>query len=421
MIETPELMEANDVDVPMDEEGGRAPQRRDPPNPSKRTRRSKKTSTPKPVPQPGKFKPVLDFNTFREQRSATMFTFDPECFQSMVNTVAAQSTDTLARMSVITVADRNHYLADVSNSLASLTRLAVAAKLFKTATPAERAPVSAYHSVFRQFDEVELPVPILSVIDRFGNFETATELWRVDGMAGMIDELIAGAATTPDPNQVRVTSMSSFHQQRARWESTLVDNPVYVDAAGGVPLRVPSDFDWFSDAERDRLAAILVVGNDLGQRGEFQARVELVRAFRTWREIPGDQAQNAFAGAFEICTGIPFRFFVSSVAERRRALAELIASYSLTHRDRLFRVWKLGSSSSFTDSGSPAQLLRMNADSTRAVSELPVQPTDFSWLSFVSSEAEVTRRPSDTWSTTQSMYSDSIQALLLDVERKTTM
>jgi hypothetical protein len=57
-----------------------------------------------------------------------------------------------------------------------MLKLVLASKLYKTATSAQRSTLRQWHSLFRTMEDIQLPLPLLEVVDVVGNFRTDTEL-----------------------------------------------------------------------------------------------------------------------------------------------------------------------------------------------------------------------------------------------------
>ena len=121
--------------------------------------------------------------------------------------------------------------------------MVLAKKLANTGTLAQTTIISKWGYLLRLINDVELPNPLVKVVNLFGNFETSSETWHLSGLAGKVTELIWNAHLRVRTEEVLVIDDSSVAALSHRYPDQLVAQPIRLVTPAGdvVTVRVPAD------------------------------------------------------------------------------------------------------------------------------------------------------------------------------------
>jgi hypothetical protein len=361
----------------------------------------------KPVPEPGKFKPLLDFSAIREEQESSSFYLDLEdSFDALISEIATQSQDALVRMNYLSLTTDK-----VEETLKEMTQLHVAAKLLKTASPAELSLLGPFNSIPTMLKTCPIPSPIVEIIDTIGNFETSDEIWRFDGLAHTAIQLLSKETTSTADTVIRSDidwlSFTELYPQ-----SMLLEIDVDVADVDLPSLRLPIDFDFSDTPAVDALVAKLDPGDNTGQADEVKGRA-LLASLLDSRRRPALNDRANFCIAMERTFGVSVAFAELSPSAIKQEVSLKCEKYARMFKEPLRRVWTLSDASSFTDKGSPAQLLAFNSYKTAATGPCCTVPIDFALSASVDLKPTIVSRPSTSWRHTQGTFGPSLRGIIL--------
>ncbi|CAI5726431.1 unnamed protein product [Hyaloperonospora brassicae] len=229
------------------------------------------------------FYPVVrDFDVRRLESAATIFDVDMYNWEDVTTILSNQCADAIEGLIGMDAGHRCNSLVMLKEHLRRVAYLMLSTKLASTGSPAQTCLTSQWHSLLRLVNDIELPAPLVEVIDLFGNFETPNELWRLSGLPGKVTELIWNAHLTVRPRAVLVIDRSSVAALSDRYMSQLVAQPIMVTTADGddaMSLRLAPTFDLNDATAVDAFAVLLEGGTNVGQRDEFVGRHRLYQFF----------------------------------------------------------------------------------------------------------------------------------------------
>lgn len=374
------------------------------PPPIKRGKRPPRPNdTGKPVPQPGKYKPLLDFNCLRMEENVSRFDLDTHlCLDQFILHIAERSEDALVRMTAGTVNAQA-----ISDSLRSIVPYYIAIKLMKTATPSQAALLGPYRSIERSLENCPIPAPLVEMINTLGNFSTETELWRLSGLVNHCLSLFS--APTAPKDQITINSDVDWISFSQRVDlSTLSEKAVLVNAN---EFRPPSDIDWLDLGSVTTFSNLCDQGANPGQQTEVLNRHQIAAALASVT-MPRQAIRANLAQMIQLTLGLSIVFTPKTPSAIKQEVSIACEQYARKYRQPLQRVWTLATVGSLTESGSPAQLLKLDDNVYMAKGSCDVTPTDFLLASQVTTNPRVTSRPPSTWTMTQGLHQKTLESLI---------
>lgn len=385
-----------------------------PPLPDKAKRKIKKkivSSFVKPVPQPGKYEPILNFTTMKDEPESSLFDLNLDHpLDDILLEIAEQSQDALTRMNYKDIEP-----SEVFDSLQRMTDLYLAAKLIETSPPSEATNLRTFSSVHTMLKDAPIPTPIVDIVNTIGNFESKDESWRLTGLTHKVINLLEPPTHSTDVvirsdfdwnNFVSTISKKDLTELEVSYQFT-------TDTFTGRP---PSDFDPTDPTSVDSIVNRAATGTDLGQKDEIRGRA-IIAAHLSDRRIPDATAQRQLIAAFRASFQVTLSFDTMSPSQIKERVAQDVSEYQSRFMHPLSRVWNLSNASVLTKEGSPSQLLRYTPNATSGSGPLPCTPSDYCLTQNGEFNPEIKKRSSLTWRTTESLYKPSLKAITLKTSR----
>ncbi len=358
-----------------------------------------------PIPIPGAGVILFTFNSMNEEEKATYFDLNLQAILDFVPQLIVRIDDQLARMLAFSVAGRNNYVADIGTSLTHMVCLALGVKLMKTATSAQIAHIGVYNTIINAMNDVELPAPIMTLIDKIGNFNVDNELFRMDDLDIIVAQLFYRGGIVHQ--HWRNTILSDFFVRKmARiYTDETLRNIGFTLTNGASARMVPTQAMWdvatgARDPSFDVLLQDIEAGANLGQRDEVSDRSLISRDMLNGT-IPPPAGQQPFVDRLNRTYNANWRFDTRTPAQIKQDAATTMYTYKVTYMAMIKRIWTTTTVNSFSMSGSACQLQRPVPTATVSYGPKDATPSDYAYLALVNLAPRILRRPEDSWMITQ--------------------
>jgi hypothetical protein len=275
----------------------------------------------KPVPQPGKYEPLLNFTSIKEELEASTFDLNlTNPLDDIINNIAHQSQDALARMNVKDITPDA-----ISASLSRMVDIYMAAKLIETSSLHEQSRLRTFSSIKTNLKDAPIPAPLVDIVNTLGNFESKDEMWKLRALPHKVLALFAPPSIS-DTIAIRSdVDWRSFVSTIAKED--LIDLDVsYQFGNESFTSRGPITYDPDDPASVTALTDRLTPGSQAGEVDEVKGRTLISRLIKT-TTIPSVQDRRDFIVAMKASFDVTIDFESLSPSTIKERNAEEIEEY----------------------------------------------------------------------------------------------
>jgi hypothetical protein len=206
---------------------------------------------------------------------------------------------------------------------------------------------------------VKLPLEILEMVDKLGDFEGTDEFWRVSASDVRAHQLVAYAA---NPTADWATTLTSDYMMQSIGEmfpaEVLLDLPVIMQTAADmeVSVRPPADLDLDDEETCEDYGRACVSGPGKGAKEEFLGRGIIWRS-RHLAALPEGAEKLALEEAFRRTFGLNFRVSPQSLHDIKESASLAVETYVKKYQEHIARRCTMGTFALFSGRGCPSQPL----------------------------------------------------------------